>query len=82
MVDLQKRGCHNINFVTPSHVIQPIIEALPIAVDKGLEVPLVYNCGGYERVSALKLLERNCRYLYAGFQILELGSGDRALQCA
>ncbi|MGA2225497.1 MAG: radical SAM protein [Syntrophobacteraceae bacterium] len=57
MVDLQKRGCHNINFVTPSHVVQPILEALPIAVEKGLDVPLVYNCGGYERVSALKLLD-------------------------
>ncbi|MGA2400991.1 MAG: radical SAM protein [Syntrophobacteraceae bacterium] len=57
MLALQKKGCHNINFVTPSHVIQPILEALPIAVEKGLEVPLVYNCGGYERVSALKLLD-------------------------
>ncbi len=57
MLDLQNRGCHNINFVTPSHVIQPILDALAIAVEKGLEVPLVYNCGGYERVSALKLLD-------------------------
>ena len=38
MVDLQKRGCHNINFVTPSHVVQPILKALPIAVEKGLDV--------------------------------------------
>jgi len=57
MLTLQKNGCHNINFVTPSHVIQPIIEALVIAVEKGLHVPLVYNCGGYERVSALRLLD-------------------------
>ncbi|MGC8492203.1 MAG: hypothetical protein ACP5SH_10740 [Syntrophobacteraceae bacterium] len=57
MVALQKGGCHNINFVTPTHVIAPILQALPIAVEKGLRVPLVYNCGGYERVSALKLLE-------------------------
>jgi putative pyruvate formate lyase activating enzyme len=57
MLALQKKGCHNINFVTPSHVIQPILEALPIAVEKGLNLPLVYNCGGYERVSALKLLD-------------------------
>ncbi|MGA2935777.1 MAG: radical SAM protein [Syntrophobacteraceae bacterium] len=57
MLTLQKNGCHNINFVTPSHVIQPILEALSIAVEKGLHVPLVYNCGGYERVSALKLLD-------------------------
>ncbi|MHC1727916.1 MAG: radical SAM protein [Syntrophobacteraceae bacterium] len=57
MVSLQDKGCHNINFVTPSHVIQPILEALPLAVEKGLHIPLVYNCGGYERISALKLLD-------------------------
>jgi putative pyruvate formate lyase activating enzyme len=57
MLSLQKKGCHNINFVTPSHVIQPILDALPMAVEKGLSIPLVYNCGGYERISALKLLD-------------------------
>jgi len=53
MLGLQKNGCHNINFVTPSHVIQPILEALAVAVEKGLHVPIIYNCGGYERVAAL-----------------------------
>lgn len=57
MIRLQERGCHNINFVTPSHVIFQILEALPIAVERGLSIPLVYNCGGYERVPALKLLD-------------------------
>lgn len=57
MVHLQQQGCHNINFVTPSHVIAQILEALPTAIEMGLRVPLVYNCGGYERVAALKLLE-------------------------
>lgn len=57
MVHLQEQGCHNINFVTPSHVIGPILEALPLAIDKGLSVPLVYNTGGYDRTSALKLLD-------------------------
>lgn len=57
MISLQSDGCHNINFVTPSHVIAPILEALPLAVEKGLRVPLVYNTGGYDRVSALKLLD-------------------------
>lgn len=57
MVHLQQQGCHNINFVTPSHVIAQILEALPLAVELGLRVPLVYNCGGYERASALKLLD-------------------------
>jgi putative pyruvate formate lyase activating enzyme len=57
MIALQKRGCHNINFVTPTHVIVQILEALPLAVEKGLTVPLVYNCGGYERPATLRLLE-------------------------
>jgi putative pyruvate formate lyase activating enzyme len=57
MVHLQQQGCHNINFVTPSHMIAQILEALPAAVEMGLHVPLVYNCGGYERTSALKLLD-------------------------
>lgn len=57
MLELQNRGCHNINFVTPTHVVPQILEALPFAVQRGLTVPLVYNCGGYERVPALRLLE-------------------------
>jgi putative pyruvate formate lyase activating enzyme len=56
MIELQRQGCHNINFVTPSHVIAQILEALPLAIESGLRIPLVYNCGGYERVAALKLL--------------------------
>jgi putative pyruvate formate lyase activating enzyme len=57
MIELQAKGCHNINFVTPTHVIPQILEALPTAIEKGLRIPLVYNCGGYERVSALRLLD-------------------------
>ena len=57
MIALQRMGCHNINFVSPSHVIAQILEALPIAVDEGLNVPLVYNTGGYDSVSSLELLD-------------------------
>jgi putative pyruvate formate lyase activating enzyme len=57
MLDLQKRGCHNINFVTPTHVVPQILEAVAVAVPMGLKVPLVYNCGGYENVDTLRLLE-------------------------
>ena len=57
MVDLQRMGCHNINFVTPSHVVSQILEALAIAAENGLRVPLVYNSGGYDRVETLRLLE-------------------------
>jgi putative pyruvate formate lyase activating enzyme len=57
MLALQRRGCHNINFVTPSHVVPQIVEALEIAIPRGLNIPLVYNTGGYDRVETLRLLE-------------------------
>jgi putative pyruvate formate lyase activating enzyme len=57
MLALQNRGCHNINLVTPTHVTAQILEALPLAVENGLRLPLVYNCSGYERVETLRLLE-------------------------
>ncbi len=57
MLYLQYIGCHNINLVTPTHFLPQIIEALGIAYSKGLELPIVYNCGGYESLEALKLLD-------------------------
>ncbi len=57
MLNLQKRGCHNINFVSPSHVVAQIIAAVDIAVQKGLHLPLVYNTGGYDSPEALALLD-------------------------
>lgn len=56
MIHLAERGCHNINFVTPTHVVPQIIEALILAIGKGLNVPLVYNSGGYDRKETLSLL--------------------------
>lgn len=56
MIRLQEFGCHNINFVTPTHVAPQILEALEIAIQKGLKIPLVYNCGGYENVEVIKIL--------------------------
>lgn len=57
MLKLQRQGCHNINFVSPTHQVPSIVEALPRAIEAGLEVPLVYNSGGYEEASTIKLLE-------------------------
>ncbi|MCK9275336.1 MAG: radical SAM protein [Syntrophales bacterium] len=57
MLKLEKIGCHNINFVTPTHVIPQILEALLIAAEKGLAIPLVYNTGGYDSVETLKIIE-------------------------
>ena len=56
-LSLQKRGCENINFVTPTHFIPQILTALEIAVSEGFTLPLVYNTSGYERVEILKLLD-------------------------
>lgn len=57
MLELQRLGCHNINVVTPTHQIAQILSALPLAIDGGLALPLVYNCGGYESVETLRLLD-------------------------
>lgn len=57
MLRLQTEDCHNINFVTPTHYMPQILEAVFIARDKGLKVPLVYNCGGYESMEALDILD-------------------------
>lgn len=57
MLELQSKGCHNINFVTPSHVIPQIVAAVEIACKKGLKIPLVYNSGGYDSVDSLSYLD-------------------------
>jgi putative pyruvate formate lyase activating enzyme len=57
MLSLQQQGCHNINLVTPSHVVAQIIAALAIAAQQGLRLPLVYNTGGYDSPEALALLD-------------------------
>ncbi len=57
MLVLQDLGCHNINFVTPSHVVPQILMAIESAVKDGLSIPLIYNTGGYDRVETLKILD-------------------------
>ncbi|MFC2006143.1 radical SAM protein [Chloroflexota bacterium] len=57
MLSLQARGCHNINLVSPTHVVPYILDALELAVNKGLHLPLVYNSGGYDSVETLGLLD-------------------------
>ena len=57
MLQLQARGCVNINFVTPTHIVPHIIESVFQARENGLTIPIVYNCGGYESVKSLQLLE-------------------------
>jgi len=57
MLNLQKRGCHNINLVTPTHQIYAIVFALNSAVKNGLNIPIVYNCSGYESIDTIKILK-------------------------
>ncbi len=57
MLNLQEQGCHNINFVTPSHVVPQILEALPLAIELGLHIPLIYNSSAYDSINSLKLLD-------------------------
>ena len=57
MLELQDMGCHNINFVSPTHVVPQIMAAVLIAAQAGLYLPLVYNTGGYDSISTLKLLD-------------------------
>ncbi len=57
MVKLQKMGCHNINFVTPTHYAPQIVASLSEAIGMGLHLPIVYNCSGYESIEVIQLLE-------------------------
>jgi putative pyruvate formate lyase activating enzyme len=57
MLELQAMGCHNINWVTPEHVVPQILEALPHAVAGGLRLPIVYNTSSYDSLESLRLLE-------------------------
>lgn len=57
MLKLQERGCHNINLVSPTHVLPMFLEALVVAIRKGLHLPIVYNTGGYDSLEALSLLD-------------------------
>jgi putative pyruvate formate lyase activating enzyme len=57
MISLQNQGCHNINFVTPEHVVPQIMEAIPLAIEAGLRLPIVYNTSAYDSMHSLRLME-------------------------
>ena len=57
MIRLQQKGCRNINVVSPTHVVHAIVAALPFAIESGLNIPIVYNSGGYDSVDTLQLLD-------------------------
>jgi len=57
MLELQRQGCHNINFVTPEHVVPQVIEAVAIAAEQGLHLPIVYNTSAYDAMESLELMD-------------------------
>jgi putative pyruvate formate lyase activating enzyme len=57
MLELQDSGCHNINYVTPEHVVPQVLESLLIAVEAGLRLPIVYNTSAYDSLESLRLLD-------------------------
>jgi len=80
MLALQNQGCHNINFVTPSHVVPQILSAVEIAAAHGLSIPLVFNTGGYDRVATLKLLEGVIDIYMPDFKFWNHQIAERACQ--
>ena len=79
MIELQDQGCHNINLVTPSHVVVPILESLPQAIEIGLVKPLVYNTSGYDSLTALKLLDQIVDIYLTDVKFLDVNSAKRYL---
>jgi putative pyruvate formate lyase activating enzyme len=76
MLALQRRGCHNVNLVSPSHVVAQILAALEIAIPQGLHVPLVYNSGGYDALDTLALLEGVIDIYMPDFKFWDPGAGQ------
>lgn len=80
MVELQASGCHNINLVTPEHVVAQVLEALPLAVARGLHLPIVYNTSGYDSIDTLRLLDGIVDIYMPDFKVWDAAAASRLLQ--
>jgi putative pyruvate formate lyase activating enzyme len=80
MLELQDRGCHNINFVSPSHVVPQILAALLIAAEAGLQLPVVYNSGGYDSLNTLALLSDIVDIYMPDMKYADASAGQRFSQ--
>jgi putative pyruvate formate lyase activating enzyme len=80
MLNLQGRGCHNINFVTPEHVVPQILEALPFAIEGGLRLPLVYNTSGFDSLESLRHLDGIVDIYMPDFKYWDEGKAKRYLK--
>jgi putative pyruvate formate lyase activating enzyme len=82
MLELQAQGCHNINFVTPTHYAPQLIAALPFAIERGFHLPLVYNCGGYEALEVIRLLDGIVDVYLPDIKFLDPAASERYLDGA
>ena len=82
MLSLQQGGCHNINFVTPEHVVPQIVEAVAEAVDLGLRLPIVYNTSGYDALESLALMNGVVDIYMPDFKYWSNGACQRYLKAA
>lgn len=79
MLALQAEGCHNINFVTPEHVVPQVLAALASAVDRGLRLPIVYNTSAYDSLESLRLLDGAVDIYMPDFKLWSEAAGQRYL---
>jgi putative pyruvate formate lyase activating enzyme len=82
MLELQAIGCHNVNWVTPEHVVPQILEALPVAVAGGLRLPIVYNTSSYDSLDSLRLMEGVVDVYMPDFKLWTSESARRYLKRA
>ncbi len=82
MLDLQARGCHNVNLVTPEHVVPQVLEALLLAAEAGLRLPLVYNTSAYDSLRSLELLDGVVDIYMPDFKYWDAGAARRYLKAA
>lgn len=82
MVELQALGCHNVNWVTPEHVLPELLEALPLAVEAGLRVPIVYNTSAYDGLDGLRLLDGVVDVYMPDFKLWTAAAARRYLKRA
>ncbi len=77
MLHLQDRGCHNINFVSPGHVVVQLLEAIEIALGSGLNIPLIYNSSGYDGLESLDLLDGVIDIYMPDFKFWQAETGEK-----
>jgi putative pyruvate formate lyase activating enzyme len=82
MLDLQRRGCHNINLVTPEHVVPQVLEALAVAAAEGLTLPIVYNTSAYDSLESLELLDGVVDIYMPDFKFWSRETSERYLKAA